>query len=107
MRELRARRAVDDPDAVLVPFTAQTRMSGMDFPAVDGRRRGRCARAPPRRVRRMVADAGGDVPLELGPLVDGVSSDGATPLVVTDQPTTASRRGSSASSASRTPSSRA
>ena len=33
----------------------------------------------------MVADAGGDVPLELGPLVDGVSKDGATPLVVTDQ----------------------
>ena len=26
-------------DAVLVPFTAQTRMSGMDFPAVDGSRR--------------------------------------------------------------------
>ncbi len=33
----------------------------------------------------MVADAGGVVPLELGPLVDGVSRDGATPLVVTDQ----------------------
>jgi potassium-transporting ATPase ATP-binding subunit len=63
--------------AVLVPFTAQTRMSGMDFP--DGRR---VRKGAADSVRRMVADAGGVVPLELGPIVDGISRDGATPLVV-------------------------
>ena len=65
--------------AVLVPFTAQTRMSGMDFP--DGRsiRKGAADS-----VRRMVTDAGGEVPLELNPIVEAISRDGATPLVVAE-----------------------
>jgi K+-transporting ATPase ATPase B chain len=36
-------------------------------------------------VRRLVAEEGGTVPLELGPVVDGISRDGATPLVVLDR----------------------
>ena len=64
--------ATADRDAVMVPFTAQTRMSGMDFPAPTPCRRGRSARGPPRACAGCVADAGGDVPLELGPLVDAV-----------------------------------
>ena len=73
------------PDAVLVPFTAQTRMSGMDFP--DGRsvRKGAADS-----VRRLVEEEGGSVPIELSPIVDGISRDGATPLAVVD------RRGSAA-----------
>ena len=63
--------------AVMVPFTAQTRMSGMDF--TDGRR---VRKGAADSVRRMVAEAGGDIPLELAPIVDGISRDGATPLVV-------------------------
>ena len=63
--------------ATLVPFTAQTRMSGIDF--ADGRR---VRKGAADSVRRMVADAGGVVPLELGPIVDGISRDGVTPLVV-------------------------
>ena len=47
------------PDAVLVPFTAQTRMSGMDFPP-DGRvgaqGRGRLGAAPGRGRRRVGPD---------------------------------------------------
>ncbi|MET0907858.1 MAG: HAD-IC family P-type ATPase, partial [Ilumatobacteraceae bacterium] len=74
-----------DRDAVLVPFTAQTRMSGMDFPAADGMPARSVRKGAAESVRRMVADAGGIVPLELGPLVDSVSNDGATPLVVTVQ----------------------
>ena len=61
----------------MVPFTAQTRMSGMDF--TDGRR---VRKGAADSVRRMVAEAGGDIPLELAPIVDGISRDGATPLVV-------------------------
>jgi potassium-transporting ATPase ATP-binding subunit len=68
------------PDATLVPFTAQTRMSGMVF--ADGRsvRKGAADS-----VRRLVSDEGGEVPLELTPIVDSISRDGATPLVVIDQ----------------------
>ncbi|MGE0877937.1 MAG: potassium-transporting ATPase subunit KdpB [Acidimicrobiia bacterium] len=67
----------DGRGALMVPFTAQTRMSGMDFP--DGRsvRKGAADS-----VRRMVAGAGGNPPLELLPIVEGISRDGATPLVV-------------------------
>jgi K+-transporting ATPase ATPase B chain len=69
----------DGSDAELVPFTAQTRMSGMDFR--DGRR---VRKGAADSVRRMVADAGGAVPIELVGIVEGISRDGATPLVVSE-----------------------
>ena len=59
---------VEDPGATLVPFTAQTRMSGMDL--TDGRlvRKGAADS-----VRRFVEAEGGAVPLELLPIVEQVS----------------------------------
>jgi K+-transporting ATPase ATPase B chain len=70
----------DPTGAELVPFTAQTRMSGMDFPT------GRIVRkGAGDAVRRWVEAEGGEAPLELGPIVEGVSSEGATPLVVVDR----------------------
>jgi K+-transporting ATPase ATPase B chain len=79
--------APEAPEAVLVPFTAQTRMSGMDF--ADGRsvRKGAADS-----VRRLVEQEGGAVPIELSPIVDGISRDGATPLVVMDRVGTAPPR---------------
>jgi K+-transporting ATPase ATPase B chain len=70
----------NDPGAVLVPFTAQTRMSGMDL--TNGRtvRKGAADS-----VRRFVEAEGGRVPLELMPIVEQISNDGATPLVVIDR----------------------
>ena len=70
-------KTIDDPGAVLVPFTAQTRMSGMDFS--DGRH---VRKGAADSVRRMVADAQGDVPGELRDIVERVANDGATPLSV-------------------------
>ncbi len=72
---------VDDPNAVLVPFTAQTRMSGMELTSGRQVRKGAADS-----VRRFVESEGGQVPLELGPIVEQVSRDGATPLVVIDRP---------------------
>jgi K+-transporting ATPase ATPase B chain len=62
----------------LVPFTAQTRMSGVD---VDGRsvRKG-AADA----VRRWVEEQGGSVPTEVGDTVDSIAAQGGTPLVVAE-----------------------
>jgi K+-transporting ATPase ATPase B chain len=70
----------DAPDAVLVPFTAQTRMSGMDFAGGRSVRKGAADS-----VRRLVIEEGGTVPIELAPIVDGISRDGATPLAVFDR----------------------
>jgi K+-transporting ATPase ATPase B chain len=66
------------PNAELVPFTAQTRMSGVDF---DGQsiRKGAADS-----VRHWVADQGGRVPDELETIVDGIATQGGTPLVVAD-----------------------
>ncbi len=62
--------------AELVPFTAQTRMSGVDF-------QGRSIRkGAADSVRRWVEEAGEAVPEELGAIVDGIASAGGTPLVV-------------------------
>ena len=58
-------------DAVLVPFTAQTRMSGMDFPTERAAARS-SARAPPRACAGWSPTPAASCPLELGPLVDGV-----------------------------------
>ncbi len=80
---LRARE-VAEPHANFVPFTAQTRMSGVDFPARDGQ--------PARRIRKGAADAirayvdleGGIFPKEIGHGVDEIARSGGTPLVVVE-----------------------
>jgi K+-transporting ATPase ATPase B chain len=65
--------------AELVPFTAQTRMSGIDLP--DGRR---IRKGATDSVRRWVEAQGGPVPPELLAHVQAISTSGGTPLVVAD-----------------------
>jgi potassium-transporting ATPase ATP-binding subunit len=64
--------------ATLVPFTAQTRMSGVDF---DGRsiRKGAADS-----VRKWVEAQGGPIPDALETIVDGIATRGGTPLAVAD-----------------------
>ncbi len=73
--DLRPRELVG---AVLVPFTAQTRMSGVDF---EGRR---VRKGAADSVRRWVEEQGGIVPPELAHSVEGVAKEGGTPLAVAD-----------------------
>jgi K+-transporting ATPase ATPase B chain len=69
---------VDMPDAQLVPFTAQTRMSGIEW-------QGRSIRkGAGDSVRRWVAERGGEVPENLAPIVTAISETGGTPLVVAE-----------------------
>ncbi len=71
---------IQSPDTVMVPFTAQTRMSGMDLPTGRRVRKGAADS-----VRRFVTAEGGRVPGDLAEIVEAVSRSGATPLVVIDQ----------------------
>jgi potassium-transporting ATPase ATP-binding subunit len=64
--------------ATLVPFTAQTRMSGIDIDGQSVRKGAADA------VRRWVSALGGTVPAELTPLVEGVATAGGTPLAVAE-----------------------
>jgi potassium-transporting ATPase ATP-binding subunit len=77
-------RDMAEKQARFVPFTAQTRMSGVDFLAHDHQ--------PPRSIRKGAAEAiwsyvdarGGEFPLALQKAVDEVSRQGGTPLVVAE-----------------------
>ncbi|WP_019923166.1 potassium-transporting ATPase subunit KdpB [Duganella zoogloeoides] len=71
-------------NAVFVPFTAQTRMSGVDIGIGPGARSVRKGAADS--VRRYVESLGqpNAYPAEVGRAVDDISRRGSTPLVVTD-----------------------
>jgi K+-transporting ATPase ATPase B chain len=66
------------PDHTFVPFTAFTRMSGLDM----GTRQIRKGAADS--VRTWVESLGGTVPADLEGVVDGIARSGSTPLVVAD-----------------------
>ena len=70
---------INPRDARSVPFTAQTRMSGIDLP--DGKQ---IRKGAADAVVRYIQKQGGTIPAELHAVVDGVASGGATPLVVTE-----------------------
>jgi K+-transporting ATPase ATPase B chain len=69
-------RELHDREAEFIPFTAQTRMSGVNLNGAQ--------------IRKGAADAvcawieaqGGAIPAELRPIVDGIARTGGTPLVV-------------------------
>jgi K+-transporting ATPase ATPase B chain len=69
-----------DPDA-FVPFSAQTRMSGVDLPGGRAVRKGAAES-----VRAWVTEQGGGIPDDLAPVVEGIAATGGTPLVVADGP---------------------
>ncbi len=65
-------------DATLVPFSAQTRMSGVDLDGVNIRKGATDA------VKRWVLETGGTVPESLDTIAHGISTDGGTPLAVAE-----------------------
>ncbi|MCP6423198.1 potassium-transporting ATPase subunit B, partial [Klebsiella pneumoniae] len=69
--------------AVFVPFTAQTRMSGVDMPQPDGGTRS-LRKGAADAVRRHVEAMGGKFPPAMLKVVEDVSRRGSTPLVVAD-----------------------
>jgi potassium-transporting ATPase ATP-binding subunit len=68
-----------DPAAKFVPFSAQTRMSGIDLPSGPSIRKG-----APDAVVRFVERQKGKAPADLQRLVESVSAKGATPLAVAE-----------------------
>jgi K+-transporting ATPase ATPase B chain len=73
-------RELAEIHANFIPFSAQTRMSGVDFD-------GRCIRkGASDRIAAFVRESGGEVPGELTSIVEGIGKQGGTPLVVADGP---------------------
>jgi K+-transporting ATPase ATPase B chain len=72
-------REVAAHEAHFIPFTAQTRMSGVD---IDGRQ---VRKGATDSVMEFVRENGGTVPAELTDITDRISRSGGTPLVVADR----------------------
>ena len=79
---LRERHPGELVGATWVPFSAHTRMSGVDLEVTGGVRRVRKGAAGA--VMAWVRDNGGRAISTIGPLVDGISAGGGTPLVVAE-----------------------
>ncbi|HEU5071241.1 MAG TPA: potassium-transporting ATPase subunit KdpB [Verrucomicrobiae bacterium] len=77
-------REVAAPHAQFVPFTAQTRMSGVDFPKLDGHMPRAIRKGAAGAVQSFVESQGGRFPDAVASTVEDVSRQGATPLVVAD-----------------------
>jgi potassium-transporting ATPase ATP-binding subunit len=84
---IRERGPGELPGAVFVPFTAQTRMSGVNL--ADGREVRKGAAAS---VAEWIRENGGTPPDELGRMVDDISGVGGTPLVVAEKATNGTAR---------------
>ncbi len=79
---LRERAAGELGHAVFVPFTAQTRMSGVDLAGEGSQPARELRKGAAASVADWVRDHGGVVPAETAQIVDGISAAGGTPLVV-------------------------
>jgi K+-transporting ATPase ATPase B chain len=73
---LRGREIHELPEATFVPFTAQTRMSGLDYNGTSYRKGAAAS------VRDWV---GGKLPADVEASVESISSNGGTPLVVANK----------------------
>ncbi|GAB3208539.1 potassium-transporting ATPase subunit KdpB [Marinactinospora endophytica] len=67
-------------EATAVPFSAETRMSGMDLPGGRGVRKGAASA-----VRRWVEESGGTYDAAVTEVVEAIASEGGTPLVVAER----------------------
>jgi K+-transporting ATPase ATPase B chain len=80
---LRERHPGELDNATWVPFTAQTRMSGVDLADASGAVRS-VRKGAATAVMKWVRDNGGHPSEQVGPLVDGISASGGTPLLVAE-----------------------
>jgi K+-transporting ATPase ATPase B chain len=75
-------RAMYELHATFVPFTAQTRMSGIDLHATADRPTQRVRKGAAESVRGFVDSLGGNFPQAVTKIVEDISRRGGTPLVV-------------------------
>ncbi len=72
-------RELSGHGATFIPFSAQTRMSGVDLNGREIRKGAADA------VERYIGTHGGSAPAELKPIVERIASSGGTPLVVAER----------------------
>ncbi len=73
-------RDVVELGATFIPFTAQTRMSGVNLPGSKSILKG-----APDAIERLVAEAGGEFPQAVQGFVQDIAREGGTPLLVAEK----------------------
>jgi len=73
-------REIAEHQAEFIPFTAQTRMSGLNY---EGRQ---IRKGASESIRQHITDLGGTFPPRVSDISDGIARTGGTPLVVSDGP---------------------
>src|SRR5271157_599125 len=79
-------REMAQTHARFVAFTAQTRMSGVDFPALDEQPARSIRKGAAQAISVYVDQAGGKFPQQVNDTVEEISRSGGTPLVVAEGP---------------------
>ena len=77
-------REVAEPAALFVPFTAQTRMSGVDFSSHEGAIIRSIRKGAAEAMKNYVISLGGNYPEQVEQAVQEISKRGSTPLVVVE-----------------------
>lgn len=74
-----------DPKKIhFIPFSAQTKMSGVDFLSDEGKVLRQIRKGAVDSIQKHVERLGGTFPHELVPMIEEISKKGGTPLVVSD-----------------------
>jgi K+-transporting ATPase ATPase B chain len=77
-------RELHDLKAEFIPFTAQTRMSGVDFPVANGAATRSIRKGAADAVKKYVEALGSVFPADVQTAVDNIAKNGGTPLVVAE-----------------------
>ena len=77
-------RELADRHVQFVPFSAQTRMSGVDFLPIDDQPVRKIRKGAAESLRHLVESQGGIFPLDVQTTIETVAKNGGTPLVVAD-----------------------
>ncbi|MGC8654703.1 MAG: potassium-transporting ATPase subunit KdpB [Candidatus Kryptoniota bacterium] len=75
---------VRDADVTFIPFSAQTKMSGVDIPGKDGREARSIRKGSGESIKSYVASLGKSFPSSVQRTIDEVARNGSTPLVVVE-----------------------
>ncbi|MBK8021568.1 MAG: potassium-transporting ATPase subunit KdpB [Chloroflexi bacterium] len=77
-------RELSERHAEFIPFSAQTRMSGVDLASVDGQPARSIRKGAADAIRRHVESGNGTFPSAISACVEDIARRGATPLVVSE-----------------------
>lgn len=76
--------SLDTSNSVIIPFSAKTRMSGIDFTDESGKVIRRIRKGASDAIHKHVQSLGGMVPDQLDTAIQSISKNGGTPLLVSD-----------------------